>query len=156
VPNGNKGDEKKGCLLNQIIPPIVIAILVGGTSPWWYKEFFIREPISEPTSSSPSVVSRDFFVGQWQVQQAIGQFSGGTVIDYLSDGRFEGEGTEFIGGVGSKVRLTGYWQFSKLSEQEFILMIWFDNGSKWQGKFRIIDQDHIHNIDQNYVAVRLK
>jgi hypothetical protein len=59
VSNGNKGDEKKNGLLSQIISAVGVAILVGGTSPWWYNEFFKRPtptpiPSSSSTPTSPS------------------------------------------------------------------------------------------------------
>lgn len=58
MSNGNKGDEKKSGLLSQIISAVVIAILVGGTSPWWYNEFFKQSPTPTPSPlpslSSPS------------------------------------------------------------------------------------------------------
>ena len=28
-------------------------------------------------------------------------------------------------------------------------------GTQWSGTFRILDRDHIHNLGENYVAVRV-
>jgi hypothetical protein len=56
VSNDNSGDEKKSSLLSKIIPTVVITILVGGTSPWWYNEFFKKTPTPTP-SPSPSTPS---------------------------------------------------------------------------------------------------
>lgn len=44
----NKGDGKKNNVLGQIITSLAIAILVGGTSPWWFNAFFSK-PAPKPT-----------------------------------------------------------------------------------------------------------
>lgn len=75
MSSSNSDDEKKTGLLSQIIPTVIIAILVGGTSPWWYKEFIKPDPSLSPTSlpsptlpspsttplnSNPAIISRWF------------------------------------------------------------------------------------------------
>lgn len=50
MSNSNKGDEKKSSLLNQIIPAVVIALVAGGTAPWWFQ--LIRPTPTLPPSSS--------------------------------------------------------------------------------------------------------
>jgi|SRR6266851_515763 len=106
--------------------------------------------------TTPAEASRDFIIGRWQVEQASGEVSGGTVVDYEADGTFTGSMTSFVGGIGQKERTSGRWDFEKLSRDRFRLKIRFENQTTWLGTFKIIDQDHIHNIDQNYVAVRSK
>ncbi len=100
--------------------------------------------------------SRDFVVGRWQVEQALGQISGGTVIDYQDDGMFVGSMTQFVGGTGQKIPTRGIWKFEKLSPETFQLKVQFENSGLWQGTFRILDENHIHNIDENYIAVRVR
>jgi hypothetical protein len=74
VSNSNKGDEKKSGLLSQIIPAVVIAILVGGTSPWWYNEFLKRPtptpspsptPTPSPSPSPTTLPSNPDISGRW-------------------------------------------------------------------------------------------
>ncbi len=101
-------------------------------------------------------VSTDFFVGRWQVDQAQGQTSGGTVIDYNADGRFSGTMTQFVGEGGQRASTSGRWDFEKLSDDSFRLRLDFDNSEHWQGTFRVLDANRIHNIDANYVAVRMQ
>ncbi len=94
-------------------------------------------------------------VGRWQVEQAYGEVSGGTIIDYESDGTFSGTMTTFVGGVGQKQPTSGYWNIKKLSRDTFRLQLEFENEQAWTGTFKIIDKDRIHNKDQNYIAVRV-
>jgi hypothetical protein len=165
-----KGDEKKSPLFSQIITSVAIAILVGGTSPWWFNEFFNKpapkpspteitanhqEPTVNPQQSAP-VASSDFFVGRWRVDQVVGSVSGGNVVDYFKNGRFEGQQLMVSGNMGQKIGESGVWEVEKLSNQSFRLKLVFDNGTQWTGKFRIIDQNHIHNVDENYVAERVE
>jgi hypothetical protein len=159
----NDGEEKKeGGLIGKIALGVLIPLLIGGTVPWWWDKIFPPGPtppptiIVDPSPSSPlALVSRNFFIGRWQVQQAFGQISGQTVIDYFNDGSFESEETQFINGQGQKVKSMGRWEFNELSAQSFSLRLEFNDGRQWQGKFKIIDQNRIQNIDQNYIAIRI-
>jgi hypothetical protein len=110
----------------------------------------------QPEQPTLNEVSRSFMIGRWQVEQAAGDVSGGTLMDYDDDGTFSGTMTTFVGGVGEKQHTAGYWNFQKLSKDTFRLRLQFDNQSTWVGTFKIIDHDHIHNIDQNYIATRSK
>jgi TIR domain len=102
-----------------------------------------------------AVASRDFFLGRWRVDQVFGSLSGNTLVDYFSNGRFEGVDMEVSGNQGERVDESGTWEFEGLSTQLFRVKLSFDNGVQWAGKFRIIDRNHIHNIDMNYVAERV-
>lgn len=56
-------DEKKeGSLLTQILVPVVITFLVGGTAPWWWNRFFQSINVEVPSfpniSPSPSANSQ--------------------------------------------------------------------------------------------------
>ena len=44
----------------------------------------------------------------------------------------------------------------KLSKSTFRLELRLYNQPPWLGTFKIIDHNHIHNIDQNYIAVRVE
>jgi hypothetical protein len=101
------------------------------------------------------VASRDFFLGRWRVDQTIGAMSGDTVVDYFSNGKFEGVEMDVYGGQGQRIPSSGTWEFENLSSQVFRVTLRFDNGMQWRGKFKIIDRNHIHNIDTNYVAERV-
>jgi hypothetical protein len=102
--------------------------------------------------------SPEFFYGRWQVEPVvIGNFSDESSTEYEPDGTFQGHETVFVNGVGRKVPKTGRWNFEKLSKDRFRLTtVHNENSITWRGTFRIIDQDHIQNTDQNYVAVRLR
>ncbi len=157
IPDG----QQKGGLLKQLVLPVLIALIAGGTSPWWFNALFSKPSAKQSTSeyaSSPAspVASRDFMIGRWQVQQAAGSVSGETVADYFADGRVEDTENRFEGDTGRKVQDKGTWDFEKLSDSSFRLSVQFDNGSSFQGKFEILDQNRVHNIDQNYIANRLR
>jgi len=116
-------------------------------------------PSPPPAQAGPAArdeASRDFVIGRWQVDQAAGQVSGGSVMDYKADGTLTGSVTQFINGFGQKVPMEGRWDFEKLSRDTFRLELQLQNQPTWLGTFKIIDHNHIHNIDQNYIAVRVE
>ena len=137
----DKGDAKKGNLLGQIITSVAIAILVGGTSPWWFNAFFgksapnaspqqaaLNQQVAvKPQSTSvnnqdaPLVASRDFVLGRWRVEQSFGSASGANVVDYFSNGRFEKTEMDVVGNQGQRITQSGTWEFEKLSDQAFRL-----------------------------------
>jgi hypothetical protein len=49
----------------------------------------------------------------------------------------------------------GQWRFARLARDKFRLTVRFSNGQEWNGDFTIINRDRIHNIDENYDAVRV-
>lgn len=107
-----------------------------------------------PSNPIPEA-TRQFFRGRWQVEQKIAGIEGGSFIDYSDDGRFSGRQEAFLGGQGGRIQVSGLWDFTKLARDQFRLTLSFDNGNQWQGTFRILGHDRIHNIDENYDAVRV-
>ncbi len=72
--------KPKNDIFNKIVVPVVIAILVGGTSPWWWQEIFakgktetsnngtpdtISDSSTAETSDSDTIVLDDRFLGNW-------------------------------------------------------------------------------------------
>jgi hypothetical protein len=53
------GEKKEGGALAQVFVAIVIALLAGGTAPWWWDKFFESSPATSPspTTSLPSNVT---------------------------------------------------------------------------------------------------
>ncbi len=152
MPN-DKEEKKEDGIIGKIALGVLIPLFIGSTVPWWWDKVF-------PTSTTVTTVkapeaSRDFFIGRWQVQQTLGQMSGETVGNYLNNGIFEIEETLFLNGQGRRVKSTGNWEFNELSKQSFHLRLMFNDGRQWQGKFKLIDQNHIQNTDQNYIAIRI-
>jgi hypothetical protein len=70
-------------------------------------------------------------------------------------GRFIGKQEVFVNGTGRRQPVSGTWDLAKLAKDQFKLELKFDNGTQWSGTFRILDRDHIHNLGENYVAVRV-
>jgi hypothetical protein len=175
VADETKAEPKKGSLLNQILVPAIIAIIAGGSSPWWLKAFShnstpdastaaITSLNQQPTVSHPEppkapVASREFFLGRWRVDQenVLGQgVHSVNTATYFDNGRFEGHDLVANSYQGGDIKESGTWEVERLSDQSFQLSLHFDNGTAWKGEFRIIDQDHIHNIGDNYIAERVK
>jgi hypothetical protein len=109
-----------------------------------------------PVAPVAPEVSRDFFVGRWQVDQSYGEVSGGAVIDYQADGSLSGSMTQFVGGVGQRVQIGGEWDFQKLSADTFRLDVQLYGQPRWAGTFKVLDRDHVQNLDQNYVSTRVR
>ncbi|MGD0892347.1 MAG: hypothetical protein ABR923_12500 [Terracidiphilus sp.] len=170
-----KVEGKKGSLLSQILVPAVIALIAGGSSPWWFNALSHKSTpnptpaVTTPNAQQPAmiqpeppkapVVSREFFLGRWRAEQdnayGIGVHSVNT-ITYFDNGRFEGNALMANSYGGRNVSESGNWEFVKLSDQSFRLFIKGDNGYQIKADFTIIDQDHIHNIGDNYIAERVK
>jgi hypothetical protein len=78
-----------------------------------------------------------------------------TIIDYFDNGSFSGSGQSFQGENGRRLPVLGQWGFARLARDKFRLTVRFSNGQEWNGDFTIINRDRIHNIDENYDAVRV-
>lgn len=132
---------------------IVFALLFFGVAGFAYA--VLNTSSSSPTAAAVTPeASREFVVGVWQVEQKVAGLEGGSFVDYAEDGRFSGRQEAFVGGQGQRLAVSGEWTFRKISKDQFRLELSFDNGSRWQGTFRIVSRDRIHNIDENYDAVR--
>ncbi|WP_144053778.1 hypothetical protein [Baaleninema simplex] len=70
----------KSNIFNKIVVPVIVTILVGGTSPWWWQEIFAKgnlesknNDVTETDSNnstaeishSDSIVLDDRFLGNW-------------------------------------------------------------------------------------------
>ncbi len=109
---------------------------------------------STVSPTAPPEASREFGVGIVQIGQKIGGVEGGSFVNYAEDGRFSGRQETFVDGQGQRIPVSGTWTFSKIAKDQFRLQLSFDNGARWQGTFNIVSRDRIHNIDENYDAVR--
>jgi hypothetical protein len=76
-------------------------------------------------------------------------------MDYFENGRFEGVEDQFIQGQGRRQKISGTWEAARLATDKFSLSVNFEGAGAWQGNFRIVDHDHIHNMTENYDAVRV-
>jgi hypothetical protein len=47
-------NENKSNVVGQTIATVVVALLVGGTSPWWWNEFFGKDSQSNSPSPTPT------------------------------------------------------------------------------------------------------
>ena len=170
-----KDDAKKGGPIAQIATGVVMAILVGGTAPWWFHEFFKKQvpqapapiiegnkPVAPPMESvvtppkdTVPEVSREFFVGRWRLEQTVGPFSESNNIDYYENGKMDGQVLDVAGGAGRRVHLVGTWEVEKLSKTMFLLTTQSNMG-EFSGKYKIIDKNHVQNLDSNYVAERVE
>lgn len=109
----------------------------------------------KPAAVSPRpVASRDFMLGKWEVEQPMGGNSSGTSIIYNNDGTLTGWATVFVNNSGRRETWSGTWNFEKLSDDTFRLRATI-NGKAIKATFRIFDHDHIQNVDNNYMAVRV-
>jgi hypothetical protein len=166
MPDPPAGDSKKGGLLGQILAAVVIALIAGGTSPWWFNVLFPKEnsnPSERVSVPGYRFLSRDFMVGRWQTSASSGYEA---IIDLSASGRVEGTFHE----NESSYQTSGTWDFQKLSEQRFILKLAYSSITDSQNsldtskdppllmKLEVRDQNHIHTIDEheNLVFERLR
>jgi hypothetical protein len=154
-------------MADSILSTVIVTLLVGGSSPWWYGAIKGRKkkaaedaPVQTlsvvKVADTPLVATRDFFIGRWRVDQVMGSLSGTNNVDYFKDGTLEGEMIRVLGNQGERIRLTGKWEMTPLFEQMFRLEIHMDSGESQTMKFKILDRNHIQNVDDNYVAERVE
>jgi hypothetical protein len=55
-------NEKKSGVLSQIIVPVAIALIAGGTAPWWWQKLF---PSDRSITADQQLVSRRNITGTW-------------------------------------------------------------------------------------------
>jgi hypothetical protein len=156
-------------MADSILSTVIVTLLVGGSSPWWYAAIKGKTGSKKSEDDSPvqtqSVVkvaeipllaTREFFIGRWRVEQAIGSLSGANNVDYFNDGNFDGEEMRVYENQGQRVRLTGTWEMMPLSDRMFRLELHQTDAPSASLKFKIIDRNHIQNVDQNYMAERVE
>jgi hypothetical protein len=167
MTNPPDGEQTKGGLLRQILPAVLIALIAGGTAPWWYKAIFPAKP--EPT---PMQVSRDFLIGRWQARPESGS-GDETVVDVFANGSIEFT-SAIDDSVLGKARASGTWDFEKLSDRSFILKIALTeihndhdrakiDDPPQHARFEVLDQNHVHSVgfkdgsrDSDFVAERVR
>lgn len=142
-------------LVVGVVGVAVYALYSGGALekagiPGWLEFKFAQKP----AAPARPVASRDFVIGQWEVEQSAGANAGGTRLTYFSDGAVKGWETRFANGAGYRAPWSGTWRFEKLSDDTFRLSAVI-NGAEVERTFRIFDQNHIQNLDDNYIAVRV-
>ncbi len=116
---------------------------------------FAFAPKPAPLLPPRPVATRDFIVGRWEVDQQFDtNYFGGTSVVYYKDGTLKGWADRFINNAGSREQWAGTWDIKVLADDQFQLKATL-NGAPYEFTFRIFDQNHIQNVDNNYVAVRL-
>jgi hypothetical protein len=120
-----------------------------------FGQFSIK--FAPPSSKGPETIeaTREFFIGRWQVEQRFAAITGTVAADYLEDGSFSESQQVFQGDNGRRMDRTGHWEFAKQAKDRFRLTLNFSDGQKWNGDFTIVNHDRIHNIYENYDAVRV-
>lgn len=148
--------------LNTLFATLIVELVGAVIALFRSAKFFEDDPASAPPAPKPAEkpavleATREFFVGRWRVEQVVANLSGGTVLDYRPDGRFVGASESFLGAEGRKEKISGAWDIKKMSAEKFLLTVRFDDGRpEFQGTFKIFDQNHIQNVDENYVAARV-
>lgn len=130
---------------------IVFMLLFGGVTGFGYA--MMNQNQNQKTTLK---VDTDFVVGRWRVDQKVGDRQGGSFIDYNTDGGFSGSQEEFTAeGQGFRKAVSGKWNLRKLSDEEFEMILTFEDGLQHTMRFRVLDRDHVHNLNENYVSVRV-
>lgn len=141
--------------LLAVVTGVVAYTLFSGGSlqkamiPGWLEFDFAPRPPAAPAPLRPAA-SREFILGEWEVEQWSGSNAANTRLTYYADGTVKGWGTY----AGLRTPWTGQWDFEKLSDDTFRLNATI-NGATMNSSFRIFDRDHIQNLDNNYMAVRV-
>lgn len=99
----------------------------------------------------PQILTPQFFFGRWRVE---GFF--GSDIVYMPDGAFSGVVVQNIAGYNNYANVFGRWNMQVMGPDVFQLQLWFANMTTWAGTFRILDADHIQNLENNYTASRVR
>ncbi len=128
---------------------VVFMLLFGGVAGFGYA-------MMNQNQKKPLKIDAEFVAGRWRVDQKVGDREGGSFIDYNSDGSFSGTQEEFtIEGQGFRKAVNGKWELRELSGDEFEMILTFEDGLRHTMRFRVLDRDHVHNLNENYVSVRV-
>ena len=100
----------------------------------------------------PTVPIGEFFLGRWRVES----FNSGSDLIYLPDGTFSGVTMQNIAGYNNQLNVFGRWNIQLLGPDMFRLQLWFANMTTWGGAFRILDADHVQNLESNDIASRMR
>ena len=112
---------------------------------------------TQPAPPARPALTRESFGGRWRAQRSVGGYNEETVVDYHNDGTFSGWEQQFINGYGQRVPTQGRWNVEVLSPDTFRLTVAAPSGYPSQAtEFRVLDQDHVQNVQENYVAERVK
>jgi hypothetical protein len=134
---------------------IVFMLLFGGVTGFGYA-MMNQNQNQNQNQKKTLKVDTDFVVGRWRVDQKVEDRQGGSFIDYNADGGFSGSQEEFTAeGHGFRKALSGIWNLRKLSDEEFEMILTFEDGLQHTMRFRVLDRDHVHNLNENYVSVRV-
>lgn len=133
---------------------IVFAVILLGVVGFGHS--ILRQPPAVSAAQPQSVeATRDFFLGRWQVEQITSEMEGASFMEYFADGTFSGKLHQFTKDGGSRVPISGSWKFTSLSKDQFRLTVNYSSGDLVNARFRVIDHDRIHNLEYNYVAIRI-
>jgi hypothetical protein len=162
-------EKQKPSVTSQIAVGVVVALLAGGTAPWWYEKLLGASAPSKEAPASNAVdslaehpaISRSVVVGRWEFEQVIGKASIRSSFDFLPDGTFSGYLATFVGGGGRKDQVQGVWNIAPISNDTFNLTLDYsvkppEIPDRVEAKYKLIDRDHSQNIDQNFVANRVQ
>jgi len=135
----------------KLIVFLVILLGVGG-----FGQSIVRQSSSTPLPQvQVPAASREFFLGKWQVEQAHSEMEGATFMEYFEDGTFSGKVHQFTKDGGSRFPISGSWKFIRINNDQFRVALSPGDGPEITARFRVLDLNRIHNVEQNYVAVRI-
>ena len=130
---------------------VVFMLLFGGVAGFGYA---MMNQNQNPKKTLK--INADFVAGRWRVDQKVGDREGGSFINYNADGSFSGSQEEFtVEGQSLRKAVNGKWEFRKLSDEEFEMILSFEDGGRHAMQFKVLDRDHVHNLNENYVSVRV-
>ena len=133
---------------------IVFAVILLGVVGFGHT--ILRQPPAVSAAQPlPAEATRDFFLGRWQVERLTTEMEVASLMEYFTDGTFSGKLHQFTKEEGRLIPISGSWTFSKLRKDEFRLALDYTNGAKELLRFRVLDHDRIHNLEYNYVAIRI-
>jgi hypothetical protein len=100
---------------------------------------------------TPPPLSPQFFVGRWRVDG----LNMGSDLTYFPDGTFSGVMMQNWGAYTNQVNVSGRWAMQVMGADLFRLQLRFANMTSLAGTFRVLDPNHIQNLELNYIATRI-
>jgi hypothetical protein len=86
----------KDSLLGKIIPPLVLAVVVGGSSPWWVSFVFKSDSNQSTTNAtSPEESGKGEWMSSAQYQQEFNTKSQNGFYPILVEGKCQNDGEKF-------------------------------------------------------------
>jgi len=132
---------------------VVFTLMLAGVAGFGYS--ILQEQPAGASARPPANAKTFSFPGRWSLQVNLAGRDAASYVDYFPDGTFAGAVEFFEGDKGQRAAMTGKWKYVPVSDDEFRIVFNYDNAPAEEVRFRIFDENRIHNVKMNCLVYRI-